>query len=79
MGPVKEEAQIVLAEWLKDIRLGRNPQLRQFRSKPFIDVVKEFLEKHARKNRDCPWFVINGSDLVRLQPRALPNPEVRPP
>jgi integrase len=52
VGPVKEEAVILLSERLKDIRHGRNPELRQIRPRMFGAVVEEFLEKHASLCRD---------------------------
>lgn len=65
VGPVKEEAQIVLAERLKDMRLGRNPELRQIKPKSFAVMVKEFLEKHARKSRDYESFKHNTDILLK--------------
>jgi len=53
-GPDKEEARILLAERLKDIRQGRDPALRRVKAKPFDEAVKEFLAEH----------------LTRLWPRA---------
>ncbi len=47
VGPVKDEARILLAERLQDIRMGRNPVLRIIKPRLFEDVVTEFLMKHV--------------------------------
>jgi len=56
VGPEKDEARILLAERLQDIRQGRNPALRRIAPKPFNEVVKEFLEKHASTRRHYATF-----------------------
>jgi integrase len=61
VGPDKEEARILLAERLKDVRQGRDPSLRRVKPKLFDDAVKEFLAEH----------------LVRLQPRARKSYETK--
>lgn len=48
----REEARIILAERLKDIRQGRNPDLRRIRPMPFAEMVTEFLEKHVPRVRN---------------------------
>ena len=65
IGPVKDEARIVLAERMQDIRQGRNPALRQIKPKPFDEMVAEFLEKHARQRRDYESFAYNTDVLLR--------------
>ena len=62
---MKDEARILLSERLKDIRQGRNPELRQIKPKRFKDMVTEFLEKHARQRRDYQSFVHNTDILLR--------------
>ena len=42
IGPVKDEAQIVLSTRLQDIRMGRDPALRIIKPRPFEDVLNEF-------------------------------------
>jgi hypothetical protein len=64
VGPVKEEAQIVLGQRLQDIRQGRDPSLRRIEAKPF-DAVREFLEKHAAKSRDPESFKHNTNILLK--------------
>src|SRR6058998_1784815 len=56
VGPEKDEARILLAERLQDIRQGRNPALRKIAPKPLRDAVKEFLEKHASTRRHYGTF-----------------------
>ena len=65
IGPVKDEARIVLAERMQDIRQGRNPALRQIKPKPFEAMVKEFLQKHAKRCRDYDSFLHNTNVLLR--------------
>jgi len=80
VGPVKDEARILLAKRLEDIRLGRNPELRRIAPKPFKDAVKEFLETHALLRRDYRSFKSNtgillrhfeGKTLQEITPRAV--------
>lgn len=80
VGPSKDEARIVLAERLQDIRQGRNPALRQIKPKPFDDMVKEFLERHAKARRAYPSFESNaeilkgyfsGKMLQEIGPKAI--------
>ena len=62
IGPVKDEARIMLSERLKDIRQGRNPELRQIKPIRFETVVREFLEKHASRCRDPKSY----ADKIRV-------------
>ena len=55
VGPVKDEARILLAARLKDMRQGRNPELRQIRPVTFADHSTQVLEQHYRKQRCFPW------------------------
>lgn len=80
VGPEKDEAKILLAERLKDIRQGRNPELRTIKPKPFADMVKEFLEKHAARARSPKSFkdktalllrYFRGKTLQEITPKAL--------
>jgi len=65
VGPSKEDARIVLAERLKDIRQGRNPELRRIAPKPFTEMVAEFLERHARKLKAYHSVKLNTDALVK--------------
>lgn len=65
VGPVKDEAVILLSERLKDIRQGCNPALRQIKPRPFRTVVEEFLEKHARLCRDPESYEHKTRILLR--------------
>ena len=76
----REEARIILAERLKDIRQGRNPELRRIRPMLFAEMVTEFLEKHARRSRDYRSFKSNtgillkhfaGLTLQEITPKAI--------
>ena len=65
IGPVKDEARIILSERLQDIRQGRNPALRQIKPKPFKEMVAEFLEKHASQCRDPRSYADKTRVLLR--------------
>src|SRR5882672_1023518 len=65
VGPEKEEARIILGERLKDIRQGRNPELRRIRPKLFDEMVAEFLKRHASQRRDYETFVLLTNVLLR--------------
>ncbi len=65
VGPVKDEARIILAKRLEDIRHGRNPELRKVKPKPFDDMVTEFLERHAKARRGYPSFESN-TDILKV-------------
>jgi integrase len=54
----------VLSERLKDIRMGRNPELRTIRPRAFEAVVKEFLEKYAAGRRDPESYEFKTRALV---------------
>jgi len=77
VGPEKDEARILLAERLQDIRQGRNPALRQIKPKPFDEMVKEFLAKHAKKRRNYRTFVLN-TDLLLNHFRGKTLQEIGP-
>jgi integrase len=64
IGPDKEEAKIMLADRLKAIRMGQNPELRKIQPKPFKETVTEFLEKHARLRKDYQTFKVNSDRLL---------------
>jgi integrase len=64
VGPSKDEANIVHAERLKDIRMGRNPELRIIKPRAFDAVVKEFLEKYAAGKRDPESYEFKTRALV---------------
>jgi len=51
VGPDKDEACILLSERLKDIRQGRNPELRRVPAVLFEAHAKECLEKHWSRKR----------------------------
>jgi len=65
VGPDKQEAAILHAERLKDIRHGRNPELKRIAPKPFADFLPEFLEKHAKAHKDYESFVTRTNALKR--------------
>ena len=68
IGPVtKDEATIVLSTRLKDILVGKNPELRRIKPRPFDAVVKEFEEKHAALCRDPKSY----KDKTRVLLRAF--------
>lgn len=58
VGPEKDEARILLAERLQDIRQGRNPSLRRIRPMTFEAHANEVLELHYRKQRSYSWAKI---------------------
>jgi len=58
VGPEKDEARILLAERLSDIRQGRNPALRQIKPILFEAHAKEVLEQHYKKQRSYAWAKI---------------------
>ena len=62
VGPVKDDARIVLSECLKGIRQGVDPELRRIEPRPFVEVVEEFIEKHVK---------------VKIKPRARKRYENR--
>lgn len=64
IGP-KDEARIVLAKRIEDIRHGRNPELRRIEPKPFDGMVKEFLERHANGLRH-PKSVKSSTEILKL-------------
>ena len=55
VGPVKDEARILLAQRLKDMRFGRNPELRTVSPIGFKDHAGEVLTQHYSKKRSGPW------------------------
>ena len=59
IGPVKDEARIALAERLKDVRQGRNPELRRIDPKAFDEMVTEFKERHVSTKRDAKGYAKN--------------------
>ena len=58
VGPAKDEARILLAQRLQDIRQGRNPALRQIKPILFDSHAKEVMEQHYVKMRSFPWAEI---------------------
>lgn len=58
VGPVRDEARILLAERLQDIRQGRNPALRQIKPILFATHAKEVLGQHYKKQRSYSWAKI---------------------
>jgi len=80
VGPSKDEARIVLAERLKDIRQGRNPELRQIAPKPFSAMVEEFKVRHVAHLRDHGGYGVSlrvlerhfeGKTLQEMTPGAV--------
>ncbi len=55
IGPKKDEARIVLAKRLEDIRQGRNPELRKIKPVLFKDHAAEVLAKHYAAKRSHEW------------------------
>ena len=70
IGPDKDEAMIVLSTRLKDMRVGRNPELRRITPRPFEAVVKEFEEKHVALCRNPKSYLDSFSvdSLVHDEP-----------
>src|SRR5882672_1492075 len=80
VGPVKDEARILLAERLQDIRQGRDPALRIIKPRPFEVMVEEFLARHARTRRHYESFVhatnvlgryFKGRTLQEITPKVI--------
>ncbi len=78
----KEEARVTLGERVQDIRQGRNPELRRIAPKPFDDMVKEFLERHAaglrhgeslRSNCEVLKGYFSGKTLQGIGPKEIEN------
>ena len=68
IGPVsKDEATIVQSTRLKDILVGKNPELRRIKPRPFDAVVKEFEEKYVALCRDPKSY----KDKTRVLLRAF--------
>ncbi len=65
VGPDKHEAEIVLAQRLRDIRQGLNPDLRTVRPKPFTEMVKEFTTRHVAHLRDQSGYGVSLRALAR--------------
>jgi hypothetical protein len=55
VGPLKDEARILLAKRLEDIRHGRNPELRKVSPALFSDHARKCLTEHYSKKRSEPW------------------------
>jgi integrase len=55
VGPAKDEARIILAERLQDIRQGKNPALRKVTPILFKDHAAEVLAKHYGAKRSKEW------------------------
>jgi len=55
VGPVKDEARIMLAKRLEDIRQGRNPELRKVSPTLFKAHARKCLTEHYGKKRCEPW------------------------
>ena len=55
----KEEAKILSAERIKDIRQGRNPELREMPAFSFSEHAKEVIEKHYASKRSGWWAKLN--------------------
>jgi integrase len=54
----RDEARIILAERLQDIRQGRDPGLRKIKPKPFAEMVTEFKERHVAMRRSKRHFEV---------------------
>jgi len=65
VGPSKQEAAIVLAARLQDIRQGRNPELRRIAPKPFPDMLEEFKERHVKNLRGAKPYGVSLAVLER--------------
>ena len=65
VGSVKDDARIILSERLKDIRQGRDPELRRIKAKPFREIVEEFMEGHVRQLRDKGGYRVSTKVLLR--------------
>ena len=55
IGPVKDEARIMLAKRLEDIRQGRNPELRKVSPTLFKAHARKCLAEHYGKKRCEAW------------------------
>ena len=55
---MRDEARILLAERLQDIRQGRNPALRKIQVVLFKSHAKDILEQHYKKQRCFHWAKI---------------------
>jgi len=80
VGPDKEEARILLAERLRDVRQGRDPSLRRIKPKLFEDAVKEFLAEHPTRLRSRHAYEVKvralkphftGQTLAAIGPREI--------
>src|SRR2546425_8480831 len=80
VGPSKDEARILLAKRLEDIRQGRDPALRRIAPKPFTEMADEFLERHAKRLRGYDKLglkvgmmkrAFDGRMLQELTPKAI--------
>jgi len=65
VGPKKDEARILHAQILTRIRQGGNPALMEIKPKPFADMAREFLERHAKRQRNYEGFENNVTILLR--------------
>src|SRR5262245_40354157 len=65
IGPSKQEASIILAERLRDIRHGINPALRVVKPKGFDDMVKEFEKRHVAQLNDQSAYGVSLRVLKR--------------
>jgi len=65
VGPDKDEARIELAARLRDIRQGRNPELRRIAPKPFKEMVREFKERHIPRCRSPRSYEVKVGMLLR--------------
>jgi integrase len=56
VGPRLDEATILLAERMKDIRQGRNPELREVKPILFSKMIEVYLERHASTKKSPSSF-----------------------
>ncbi len=65
VGPDKHEAAILLAQRLRDIRQGLNPELRTVKPKPFTEMVEEFTKRHVTQLQDQSGYSVSLRALAR--------------
>lgn len=61
----KDEAGVILATRVRDMIEGRNPEIRRTKPKPFPEMVKEFLERHAKQRKSYRSIQENTEILKR--------------
>jgi integrase len=73
VGPSKQEAEIVLATRLQDIRHGKNPELRTIKPRLFEDIAVEFLGTYVGISVE----VIREDGTIKLRKSGIPGPAMK--